>query len=118
MLCPIPSIRRICRESLSAYSCAVPDGSRLFVVDEKSIRLVDLRPGSPTAGVTTVCKGLPTSPASMCWLSSERLLIGDRAGAIHCFDLLNGESHVVSQLPAVLPDRDPDDDPPNLGVYW
>jgi hypothetical protein len=84
----------------------VPDGSRVFVVDcafglsgRAWLREVDLRPDRRTAGVTTLCREVDMAVVSMCWLSSERLLVGDDRGRVHCFDLLTCEWHVVAQLP-------------------
>jgi hypothetical protein len=71
---------------------AAPDGSRLFVVDFQAIRQIDFRPDSATRGITTLyTTDCVPQFSSMCWLSSERLLIGDRSGCVRVFDLLSRE---------------------------
>jgi hypothetical protein len=77
-----PRERMDAADPLSASFCdfdavaVTPDGLRLFVIDECAIRLIDLRAGSSTASVTTLCAGIDFRVDSMRWLSSERLLMG------------------------------------------
>jgi hypothetical protein len=92
---------------------AVPDGSRVFVHAteywedgvQRFDTLIEFGRSAPHAATVTHCRIYKRHSddgfeiQSMCWLPSERLLVGDSAGRVHSYDLLAAEWHVVAQMP-------------------